>query len=49
MAMSIKDYMLSLRTSQSLEVLSSHPDLGQKSVAYSKFSSTMARMYGANR
>jgi hypothetical protein len=49
MAMTVKDYLLSERTMQTLDVLASHPDIGKKSVAYSRFSSTLGKMYGSNR
>jgi len=49
MSMTFRDYLYGLRTSQSLEVLSSHPDIGQRSVAYAKVSGVMGKMYGANR
>jgi hypothetical protein len=49
MAMTIKDYLMSLRTYQSLEVLTAHPDVQNRSAGYYKLTSTLGKMYGSNR
>jgi hypothetical protein len=49
MAMQIKDYLLGLRTSQSLDVLSGHPDIALKGRMYGKISKTMDMAFGSNR
>ncbi len=49
MAMTLKDYVLSLRTFKSLETLTAHPDIGQRSAVHYRVSGVLGKMYGINR
>jgi hypothetical protein len=49
MAMTFKDYMYGLRTFQSLEVLTAHPDVGKRSAFHYRLTNTLGKFYGANR
>ena len=49
LAMTMKDYMLGLRTYQSLETLTAHPDLGQRSAAHYALTKYVGKAFGPNR
>ncbi|NYZ73682.1 hypothetical protein H0O00_00910 [Candidatus Micrarchaeota archaeon] len=49
MAMTIKDLQYISRTSQSLEVLTAHPDIGKRSAMHYRLTNTLKKFYGANR
>ncbi|MFH0737692.1 MAG: hypothetical protein V1827_03325 [Candidatus Micrarchaeota archaeon] len=49
MAMTLKDYLFSMRTFQSLEVLTGHGGVGARSAMHYRLSNFMGKMYGANR
>lgn len=49
MAMTLKDYQLGMRQFQTLEVITAHPDIGQRSVLHQKASNLLVKAYGVNR
>ncbi len=49
MSMTLKDYVLSQRTFKSLEAVTGHPDIGQRSAVHYRVSSVLGKMYGVNR
>lgn len=49
LAMTLKDYLYSLRTFQSLEVLTAHPEIGKRSLMHARVSGTLGKFYGSNR
>jgi len=48
-AMTIKDYLYSHRTLQSLDTVTGHPDLGQRSVFQSRVTNTVGKAFNLNR
>jgi hypothetical protein len=49
MAATLKDYLYGLRTFQSLEVLTAHPDVAQRSAVHYRVTSLVNKAFGANR
>ncbi|MFH0885097.1 MAG: hypothetical protein V1861_05295 [Candidatus Micrarchaeota archaeon] len=49
LGMTLKDYLYSMRTFQSLEVLTAHPGVAQRSAMHYRLTGTLNKFYGANR
>lgn len=49
MAMTTRDYLQSQRVFQTLETLTAHPGIGQRSAMHYRLSSTLGKAFGSNR
>jgi hypothetical protein len=49
LAMTLKDYLYSMRTFQSLEVLTAHPGVAQRSAMHYRLTNTLGKFYGSGR
>ncbi|MEW6035766.1 MAG: hypothetical protein AB1529_04080 [Candidatus Micrarchaeota archaeon] len=49
LAMTLKDYLYSMRAFQTLETLTGHPEIGKRSAMHYRLTNTLGKFYGANR